>query len=106
MLVNSSVIVSIATRPPGLVLSRALSHAVIACAKADQYKEVLNLIELHGMWVVDDDQSIACPGAGSVSIKEIQVISACGRYSRPNLAFQILNNIASMYDVNPDKASY
>ena len=44
MLIHASDIMSKAPRP-GLVSSCALSHAVIACLKADQYKEALNLIE-------------------------------------------------------------
>lgn len=33
---------------PGHISIRALSYAVIACAKADQWEEALNLIELYG----------------------------------------------------------
>lgn len=36
------------TRGPAKVDSRALSYAMLACAKADQWEEALNLAELYG----------------------------------------------------------
>lgn len=36
------------TRGPGKVDSKALSYAILACAKADQWEEALNLAELYG----------------------------------------------------------
>jgi pentatricopeptide repeat protein len=81
---------------PGLVSTRALSYAVIACAKADQYKEALNLIDLYGG--LHDKL---------VSVRTINaVISACGRGYRPDMAVQILNDMETMYGVKPDETSY
>ena len=109
MLIHSSDIVSRAPRP-GLVSSRALSHAVIACAKADQYEEALNLIELYGLRAVAHragiDEGKTIPNR-LVSVKAINsVISACGRRSRPDVAVQILNDMATMCGVEPEEASY
>ncbi|KAL3800075.1 hypothetical protein ACHAW5_004442 [Stephanodiscus triporus] len=109
MLIHSSDIVSKAPRP-GLVSNRALSHAVIACSKADQYEEALNLIELYGTCVVSrgigEGKSIANRG-GSVSVKAVNaVISACGRRSRPDVAVQILNEMGTICGVEPEEASY
>lgn len=36
------------TRGPAKVDSKALSYAMLACAKADQWQEALNLAELYG----------------------------------------------------------
>ena len=109
MLIHSSDIVSRAPRP-GLVSSRALSYAVIACAKADQYEEALNLIELYGLRAVAHragiDEGKTIPNR-LVSVKAINsVISACGRRSRPDVAVQILNDMATMCGVEPEEASY
>ena len=47
-------------RGPGKVTSRALSYAVTACAKADQYQEALNLIELYGNDAGSNDVDNGC----------------------------------------------
>ena len=104
LLIHSSDIVSEASRP-GFVSSRALSLAVIACAKADQYEEALNLIELYGKRYANEE-SIAYWGE-SVSAKAMNaVISACGRRSRPDVAVRILNDMKTMCGVEPEEASY
>jgi pentatricopeptide repeat domain-containing protein 1 len=104
MLIHSSDIVREASRP-GFVSSRALSLAVIACAKADQYEEALNLIELYGMRAADGI-SIAYRGE-SVSVKAMNaVISACGRRSRPDVAVRLLNDMETMCGIEPEETSY
>jgi len=82
---------------PGLVSTSALNYAVITCAKADQYDEALDLIDLYGGLRNDK-------GVGVRAINA--VISACGRSYRPDMAVQILNDMETMYGVKPDEASY
>lgn len=89
-------------RGPGRISVRALSHAVIACAKANQWEEALNLIELYG-----NESRTKNERSGVVSIAAINsVISACGRSLRPDVAVQILNDMQKKYGVAPDELSY
>ena len=99
MILHSSAIVSQARRP-GLVSRRALSYAVIACAKADQWEEALNLIELYG------NQGNA-QQSGIVSLLDVNsLIRACRRSCRPDIAVQLLNDMSLRYGVEPDEVSY
>ena len=91
---------------PGQIGRRALSQAVIACSKADEWEEALNLISLYGNKEVStgtkpEDRSEV------VSIAAINaVIGACGRSKRPDVAVQILNDMNDKYGVAPDELSY
>jgi len=100
-LLHSSDIICGEARGPGKVTKRALSNAVIACAKANEWGEGLNLIELYG------NCSVASKSNGVVSITAMNLlIRACGRSSRPDKAVEILNNMSVKYSVKPDLASY
>lgn len=95
-------------RGPGRISVRALSYAVIACAKADQWEEALNLIELYGNKSYSNAESkTKNQRSAVVSIAAINsVISACGRSLRPDVAVQILNDMQKNYGVAPDELSY
>ena len=96
-----SIIVNDAQMSGGMVSSRALSLAITACAKADQWAEALNLMELDSQGQSRDQQG------GIVTVAAINsVIRACGRKSRPDIAVEILNEMATRYAVEPDEASY
>jgi len=87
---------------PGLVSNRALGYAVLACTKADQWKEALIIIDLYGA-----EQMPFNKKSGAVSIAAINsVIRACGRSSRPDMAVQVLNDMPVKYGVQPDEISY
>ncbi|KAL9179337.1 hypothetical protein ACHAXT_008627 [Thalassiosira profunda] len=101
MLLHSSDIVTRALGP-GLVSCRALSNAVIACSKADQWEEALNLIEVYGHQMdpgVKDGKAVSLAAANAV-------IRACGRGSRPDKAVQLLNDMPVRYGVKPNEISY
>jgi hypothetical protein len=68
-------------RCPGRISVRALSCAVIACAKANQWEEALNLIELYGNESYSYAESkTKNQRSAVVSIAGINsVIGACGR---------------------------
>ncbi len=108
MLIHSSDIVSEA-RIPGLVSSRALSYAVTACAKANQCEEALNLMELYGLQIDQENRGSKSNHRrrGIVSVGSINsVIRACGRTSRPDIAVKILNDMTLRYAVEPDEITY
>eukprot|EP00571_Detonula_confervacea_P002929 CAMPEP_0172331866 /NCGR_PEP_ID=MMETSP1058-20130122/62143_1 /TAXON_ID=83371 /ORGANISM="Detonula confervacea, Strain CCMP 353" /LENGTH=1150 /DNA_ID=CAMNT_0013049141 /DNA_START=107 /DNA_END=3556 /DNA_ORIENTATION=+ len=108
LLIHSSDIVNKAYGP-GLVSSRALSYAVIACAKADQWEEALNLIELYRHHVDQGitESKLVTKKNGVVRVAAINcVIRACGRSSRPDIAVQLLNDMSVRYGVDPDEVSY
>ncbi|KAL3759066.1 hypothetical protein ACHAWU_008675 [Discostella pseudostelligera] len=108
VLIHSSDIVNDA-RVPGMVSSRALSLAVTACAKDDQWEEALNLIELYGCQIDHGNRASKSIGQqrGIVSVGAINsVIRACGRRSRPDIAVQILNDMPLRYAVEPVELSY
>ena len=110
ILLHSSDIVS-GARGPGRISSRALSYAVVACAKADRWDEALKLIELYGNEVnnvyPDGKMRNRYNHTGIVSIAAVNlVIRACGRSLRPDIAVQILNDMPTKYGVVPDERSY
>jgi pentatricopeptide repeat protein len=58
----------------------ALSYAMLACSKADQFEESLNLFQLYG------GSDTPLPAINSL-------IGACGRRGRPDMALSVLNDV-------------
>lgn len=85
------------TSGPGRVSTRALSYAVIACAKANQFEEAFNLIGLYS----NDDTSGEVVTLAALNA----LIASCGR-KRPDLAVQTLNEMQTKYRVTPNAMSY
>jgi len=101
MLLHSSDVVS----SPGLVSGRALSYAVIACAKSDQWEDGLTLMKIYGD--ISSDGQNKLPEQGLLSIKAVNsAIAACGRGNRADIAVEILNDMKSKYGVEPNEVSY
>jgi pentatricopeptide repeat protein len=78
--------------PPAHVDSVALAYAMLACSKANQWEESLNLLRLYG----SSDSSV---------VPFNSLIAACGRCSRPDVAIEVLNEMES-HNVAPDELSY
>eukprot|EP00986_Skeletonema_menzelii_P012920 scaffold7298_cov150-Skeletonema_menzelii.AAC.20 len=96
-------------RGPGMIPTRALSYAVIACAKSDQWKEALNLIDLYGIDLKYRRAAVNSDSKqrGLVSINAINsVIRACSRDARPDVAVQILNDMHTKYNIIPNETTY
>ena len=99
MLLHSSDVVN----SPGLVSGKALSYAVIACAKADQLDDGLTLMKIYG-YIGSDSQKLE---QGLLSVKAINsIIGACGRGNRADIAVEILNDMSKKYGVEPNEVSY
>jgi pentatricopeptide repeat protein len=88
-------------RGPGRVSLRALSYAVIACAKANEYEEAFNLIDLYR-----DDSSHRTKQEVVTIAALNSLIGACCRSQRPDIAVQLLNDMKMNYGVSPDAMSY
>ena len=78
--------------PPTYVDSVALAYAMLACSKADQWEESLNLLQLYG----SNETSIVAFNS---------LIAACGRCSRPDVAIEVLNEMEK-HHIDPDELSY
>jgi hypothetical protein len=85
------------TSGPGRISARALSYAVIACAKANQIEEAFNLIDLYSS--ANEKEEVITLAALNA------LIASCGR-KRPDLAVQTLNEMQVKYRVTPDAMSY
>jgi pentatricopeptide repeat protein len=70
----------------------ALGYAMLACSKADQFEESLNLFHLHG------GRDTPLPAINSL-------IGACGRCGRPDVAMMVLNDVDDR-GVSLDARSY
>ena len=93
---------SLLHRGPGRISTRALSYAVIACARANQFNEAFNIIELYGSKFGDHNAT-----SEVVTITALNaLIGACGRAQRPDLSVEILNDMQKKYGVTPDVKSY
>ena len=82
---------------------------MIACAKSDQWKEALNLIDLYGIDLKyrRAAANLESRQRGLVSIMAINsVIRACSRDLRPDVAVQILNDMQTKYNISPNETSY
>lgn len=90
---------------PGKVDIRALSYAMLACAKADEWEEALNLAELYGRPIQKDihrggeSNSVSLPAFNAL-------IAACGRAGQPSVALRLLNDMESVFGIAPDERSY
>lgn len=83
---------------PGRISTRALSYAVVACAKANQLDEAFNIIELYR------DDSSEREVISSYALNSL--IAACGRVQRPDVAVQLINESQKKFRVAPDVKSY
>ena len=90
-LLHSSDIVS-GCEGPSFVDPIALSNTMLACSKADQWKESMNLLTLYA-------DSKTSPLAFN------SLIAACGRSGRPDMSMEVLNLMPD-YGVKPDERSY
>ncbi|CAJ1940268.1 unnamed protein product [Cylindrotheca closterium] len=87
---------------PGKVDQVALSNAVIACSKADEFEEGLTLLNLYG-----DPESSRNKSYSSISVSAIDsLIAACSRGNRPDLAISLFNEMSSAFGVQPDERTY
>uniref|UniRef100_A0A7S4RNZ8 Smr domain-containing protein n=3 Tax=Ditylum brightwellii TaxID=49249 RepID=A0A7S4RNZ8_9STRA len=96
---------------PARIESLALSYAVIACARENEWKEALNLIDLYGLpnriipresrseW---DQKSYPVVSVDALN----SIIAACGRSGCPDMAVKLLNEMPSKYGVCADDRSY
>jgi len=101
MLLHSSDVVS----SPGLVSGRALSYAVIACAKSDQWDDGLTLMKIYGD--ISSDGQNKLPEQSLLRVKAVNsIIAACGRGNRADIAVEILNDMVNKYGVKPNEVSY
>lgn len=82
------------------VEAQALSYAMIACAKENEWEEALNILELYGCPIQKEDGIYASNDAFN------SVIAAAGRSGRPDIALKLLNDMPSKYSVEPDERSY
>jgi len=90
------------TSGPGKIDQIALSNAIIACSKADQFEEGLNLLSLYG--IPDAERSTLSPNLSVVALNAL--IAACGRGCRPDLALAVFNEMQSKYGLRPDARTY
>lgn len=90
------------TSGPGKVDQVALGNAIIACCKADEFEEGLNLLQLYG--APQRDRPKTSPSLPMVSMNSL--IAACGRGFRPDLSLALLNEMRYEYGLNPDSRSY
>jgi pentatricopeptide repeat domain-containing protein 1 len=82
-------------------------YAVIACAKSDEWKEALNLIDLYGIDLKYRRATAKLESSGLVSVNAINsVIRACSRDSRPDVAVQILNDMQTKYNIVPNETTF
>jgi pentatricopeptide repeat domain-containing protein 1 len=91
-LLHTSDIVS-GARAPMYVDALSVSHAMLACSKADEWEESLQLLRLYG----SDNTSILAMNS---------LIGACGRAKRPDMALEILNEMEDTFGMTPDGYSY
>lgn len=91
------------TRGPGKVDAKALSYAILACAKANQWEEALNLAELYGRAYSTDPGNktsvVSLPGFNAL-------IAACGRCGQPGVALRVLNDMETVFGVAPNERTY
>jgi pentatricopeptide repeat domain-containing protein 1 len=80
------------TRSPTHMDSIAVSNAMLACSKADQWEESLQLLRLYG------DNATSPLALNSL-------IASCGRGGRPDMAIEVLNEMR-VYGLQPDTVSY
>ncbi|KAL7548212.1 hypothetical protein ACHAWF_011506 [Thalassiosira exigua] len=96
---------------PGLVSRRALSSAVVACARGDRWDEALNLVDLYGSRVdagrSGGTASSGRSSTGMVSVAALNsIIRACGRGGRPDVAVRVLNDVRGKYGATPNEVSF
>ena len=96
------------TRGPAKMDAKALSYAMLACAKADQWEEALNIAELYGR-AYSTSRRTANPNgySGAVTLPAFNaLIAACGRCGQPGMALRVLNDMETMFGVAPDELTY
>jgi pentatricopeptide repeat domain-containing protein 1 len=97
------------TRGPAKgVDAKALSYAMLACAKADQWEEALNLAELYGRACYSTSKQTANSNGGALTLVPAfnALIAACGRCGQPGVALRVLNDMETMFGVAPDENTY
>ena len=87
---------------PGRVDEMALTYAVIACAKANQWEEALNVLELYGHSIGKRKNTSPVVSVNAMNA----LISACGRCGRADMALSILNGMSQRFHVEPDAKSF
>ena len=95
----------------GQVEMMALSYAVVACAKENEWEEGLKLLELYGR-----PTNNGFPDAMNNNVKNIHpfvsvdainsFIAAAGRSGRPDVAVKLLNEMSMKFSVMPNERSY
>ena len=89
----------IGRKGPSHIEANALSYAMIACAKENEWEESLNILELYGSPMHRDAVHVSNDAFNSV-------IAAAGRTGRPDIAVKLLNDMTSKYLVQPDERSF
>lgn len=83
-------------RGRAMIDSKALSYAIIACAKENEWEEGLNLLELY-----------SGSSGTRVTVDAINSLIACaGRSGRPDIAISLLNVMESKYSTKPNSRTY
>lgn len=98
IILHSSDIVT-GSRGKGRVEYSALSYAVIACSKTNQWQEGLNLLDIYG--VASD---VGGPMASVDALNSL--IASAGRSGRPDIAIKILNESTKLYSIVPNLRSF
>jgi len=98
IILHSSDIVT-GSKGKGRVEYSALSYAVIACSKMNQWQEGLNLLDIYG--VAND---VNGPMASVDALNSL--IASAGRSGRPDIAIKILNGSTKLYSIVPNFRSF
>lgn len=89
---------------PGLIDQGALSYAVMACSKANEFEEALTLLRLYGR---NTQYGSSVRTSNTLSVASLNaLIAACGRCRKPDLSLEILSTMERRYGVRPDSRSY
>jgi len=85
---------------------RSIGFAIIACSKADEWKEALSLLYLYGQSPPSERSALGDENATIPTAAMNSLISACGRNGRPDMALRILNEMQFQFGIVPDEISY
>jgi len=89
---------------PGRIDQGALSYAIMACSKANEFEEALTLLHLYGR---NTQRTSGGKMASTISVASLNaLIAACGRNGKPDLSLELLSCMERRYGVGPDSRSY
>ncbi len=96
---------------PGKVERKALTYAIIACAREKEWLEGFNLLELYARMKQphqeEENDSKCVSSHAYVEVDAINsIMAAAGRNGRPDVTIQLLNQMENRYHVSPNQRSY